>query len=113
MKATKITCFPVTTATGKVKANGVVTLEDAIELKYALMQGPKDIFISWNGGKAYKKKDGTNGWDSPIFIKDEKLNKEISESVMAKFKTLGSRTSTPSASAEQNDSSFGADDIPF
>lgn len=115
MKATKITCFPVNVASGKVKANGVVTLEDAIELKYALMQGPKDIFISWNGGKSYKKKDGTNGWDSPIFIKDEALNKTISEAVMTKFKTLGTRStdSIPSASAQSNDASYASDDIPF
>jgi DNA-binding cell septation regulator SpoVG len=112
MKPTKVTCFPVN-STGKVKANGTVTLEDSIELKYALMQGPKDIFISWNGGKAYKKKDGSNGWDSPIYIKDEALNKTITEQVMAKYKSLGSKTSSPAPSAESNDSSFGADDIPF
>lgn len=116
MKATKITCFPVNVASGKVKANGVVTLEDAIELKYALMQGPKDIFISWNGGKSYKKKDGSNGWDSPIYIKDEALNKTISEAVMTKYRTLGARSdSAPAAStsAQSNDASFAADDIPF
>lgn len=112
LEVSKTTCFLVNSA-GKVKANGVVTLNNAIELKYALMEGPKDIFISWNGGKAYKKKDGTNGWDSPIFITDKKLNQTITNTVMDKYKSLSSRGGSASASAQTNDASFAADDIPF
>ena len=115
MEITKATCFPVN-AGGKVKANGTVTISNAIDLKYTIMQGPKDIFISWNGGKAYKKKDGTNGWDSPIYISDEALNRKINETVMTKYKSVSSKGSdAPKASSNSfdNDSSFAVDDIPF
>ena len=115
MKVTKVTCFPVNSSAGKAKANGTVTLEDAIELKYVLMQGPKDLFVSWAGGKSYTKKDGGKGWDSPIYVKDEATNKSITEQILAKFKAVsGGRSSqAASSSAESNDSSYAADDIPF
>lgn len=115
MKATKITCFPVKVAAGKVKANGVVTLEDTVELKYALMQGPKEIFISWNGGKAFETKDGKKGWDSPIKILDEAFNKKLTEEVLAKYSSLtrGGGASASASSAPAYDDSFTSDDIPF
>lgn len=111
MNVTKVTCFPVNSAAGKAKANGTVTLEDVIELKYVLMQGPKDLFVSWAGGKQYTKKDGSKGWDSPIYIKDESTSKKITEQILTKFKSVGNKSSQqPSASAA---SSHDSDDIPF
>jgi DNA-binding cell septation regulator SpoVG len=107
----EVTCFPVTTAS-KVKANGVLTVDKAIKLKYILMQGPTDLFVSWAGGKAYKKKDGTNGWDSPIFIEDKATEKSITEMILNKYKSVsGGKVSSPAA--QSNDASFAADDIPF
>lgn len=112
MEITKVTAFKVDN--GKVKANGVVTLNESVELKYALMQGPKDLFISWSGGKAYTKKDGTKGWDSPIFVKDEALNQKITKEVIAKYKAVtgGSAGSGKPSTTTGSESSF-SDDIPF
>jgi hypothetical protein len=116
MKVTKVTCFPISAASGKAKANGTVTLEDAIELKYVLMQGPKDLFVSWAGGKSYTKKDGAKGWDSPIYVKDEATNKTITEQIMSKYKSVG--TGLKGSSQKQDSSSSSSydqssDDIPF
>ena len=110
MNVTKVTCFPVNSAAGKAKANGTVTLEDSIELKYVLMQGPKDLFVSWAGGKQYTKKDGSKGWDSPIYIKDESTSRKITDQILDKFKSVGSKPSKPQAAAG---SSYESDDIPF
>ena len=113
MKITKVTCF-ATKSDSKVKASGVVTIDDAVDLKYLLMQGPKELFVSWAGGKAYDKKDGGKGWDSPIYVTDKALNDEITKAVLAKHKSVGSARSGASASAEGTpDSSFASDDIPF
>lgn len=116
MKITKVTCFPVAAATGKAKANGTVTVDDVLDLKYVLMDGSTGLFVSWAGGKKYTKKDGTPGWDSPIYIKDQATLKTITEQVVTKFKSVqgGTRaTAGASASAQSNDASYAADDIPF
>lgn len=116
MEITTVTSFAVNK--GKVKANGKVILDDAIELKYVLMQGPQDMFVSWAGGKSYTKKDGTKGWDSPIFIKDKAFNDTITEKVIGKYKSLngggnsGAQASSGDYSVE-TDASFASDDIPF
>ena len=118
MEITKVTAFPVQGA-GKVVANGVVTLDEKIELKYTVLNVGKGPYISWQGGKSYEKKDGTKGWDSPIFITDASLNKEIQEQVFAKLKLPLSKSSGSSKSAGKGsetpkyDTSMSADDIPF
>lgn len=114
MKVTKVTCFPISAASGKAKANGTVTLEDAIELKYVLMQGPKDLFVSWAGGKSYTKKDGGKGWDSPIYVKDESTNKTITEQIMSKYKSVSGGAKS-SYNQEPSSSSYdqSSDEIPF
>lgn len=110
MKITKVTCFPVTSSTSKAKANGTVTIEGAIDLKYVLMQGPKDLFVSWAGGKAYTKKDGTKAWDSPIYVTDEATSKSINEQIISKFKSVSTaKPSQASSSTPQED----FDDMPF
>jgi hypothetical protein len=110
MKITKVTCFPVTLATSKAKANGTVTVEGAIDLKYVLMQGPKDLFVSWAGGRAYTKKDGTKGWDSPIYITDEATSKSINEQIISKFKSVsGAKASQASSPTIEED----LDQMPF
>lgn len=111
MKITNVTVYPAKVA-GKVKANGVVTLEESIDLKFIVMDGKTGPFISWQGGRAYDKKDGTKGWDSPIFVKDKALNDTITTQVMAKLKSVGG-AAKPAASAQSNDASYAADDIPF
>ena len=114
MKISKVTCFPVNGASLKVKANGVVEFEEALELKYILMQGPQDLFVSWSGGKAYTKKDGTKGWDSPIFIKDKATQELITKEIVSKYKSVsGGKGGASSSAAEYNDASYAADDIPF
>jgi len=117
MEITKITAFPVQGA-GKVVANGVVTLDEKVELKYTVLNVGKGPYISWQGGKSYDKKDGTKGWDSPIFITDAALNKEIQDQVFSKLKlplgkTGSTATASKAASTPKYDTSMSADDIPF
>ena len=113
MKVTELKVYPVKTAAGKVKANGIVTFEEAVDLKFIVMAGPKGDFISWAGGKAYKKKDGTNGWDSPIFIKDKSLNDDLTGQILAKLKAYSSGNNNNASIGQTNDASFASDDIPF
>jgi DNA-binding cell septation regulator SpoVG len=111
MKITDVKVFPVTTAS-KVKANGVVTFEESIELKFIVLGGPKGDFITWQGGREYTKKDGNKGWDSPIFVKDKALNDTITSTVMAKLAAV-SGGKKAQASAPQYDAAMSSDDIPF
>jgi hypothetical protein len=108
----EVTCFPVAAA-GKVKANGVVLVDKAIKLKYILMQGPQDIFVSWAGGKSYVTKEGKKAWDSPIFIEDKATDKSITDLILAKYKAVSGGKPGANAGAQSNDASFASDDIPF
>lgn len=112
---TELKVFPVNN-TSKVKANGTVTLNGIIDLKFIVLGGPKGNFITWNGTKEYAKKDGTKGWDSPIFVTDKKFNDSLTEQVMAKLTSVsgGSRTSGSTRSdAPSYDANMSSDDIPF
>ena len=113
MKITNVAVFPAKNA-GKVKANGTLTVEDSVELKFIVLDGPKGAFLTWQGGKKYQKKDGTDGWDSPIFIKDKDLNDTITKTVLAKLTSVSSGTGTSArSSAPAYDASMSSDDIPF
>lgn len=118
MEITKVTAFPVQNA-GKVKANGVVTLDEKVDLKFTVLDVGKGPYLSWQGGKSYTKKDGTNGWDSPIFITDAALNTEITTQIFSKLKlplntkSNGAKTPAKAADAPKYDVSMSADDIPF
>jgi DNA-binding cell septation regulator SpoVG len=113
---TDLKVFPVTTAS-KVKANGTVTFNNAIECKFIVLGGTKGDYITWNGGKKYAKKDGTEGWDSPIFVSDKGFNDTLTQTVMAKLAAVsgGRKTATGGATAKapQYDASMSSDDIPF
>jgi DNA-binding cell septation regulator SpoVG len=118
INVTKVTSFPVT-GTKSLKAKGVVTLNDMVELKYLVIEGGKGPFVSWEGTTTYDKKDGSGkGYNSPVFVKDKSLNETITKAVLEKYKnggqrTTGTTTTTPAVDAYSNDASFAADDIPF
>ena len=126
MEVTNVSVYPVNGAS-KLKANGSLTLSNAVELKFVIIEGPKGPFVSWKGTTSYDKKDGSGkGYDSPIFIKDAELNKSVSEAVMAKYKSVGAGgASRPAASAGRGQQSsrggytpsaqadFTGDEIPF
>lgn len=98
MKVTNVNVFPVN-GTSKLKANGSVTISDMLDLKFVIVEGPKGPFVSWKGTTSYDKKDGSGkGWDSPIYIKDEALNKEVTTAVMAKYKSVGTGARTTNQS---------------
>lgn len=120
INVTKVTSFPVV-GTKSLKAKGVVTLNDVLELKYLVIEGGKGPFVSWEGTTQYDKKDGSGkGYNSPVFVKDKDLNESITKAVLEKYKNGANRTAgatassnTPAVDAYSNDSSFAADDIPF
>jgi hypothetical protein len=112
---TELKVFPVNN-TSKVKANGTVTLNNIVDLKFIVLNGPKGDFITWNGTKEYAKKDGTKGWDSPIFITDKKFNDSLTEQVLAKLTSVsGGRSASTGtrANAPTYDANMSSDDIPF
>lgn len=111
MKITSVTVFPAKNAV-KVKANGAVTIDDALELKFIVLDGDKGPYVLWQGGKKYQKKDGTDGWDSPIFIKDKAFNDTINQTVLAKLTSVSGGSSSRAA-APAYDASMSSDDIPF
>jgi DNA-binding cell septation regulator SpoVG len=115
MKVTALTCFPIVTQKQtKLKAKGQVTLENALELKYLVVEGSKGPFVTWQGTEQYTKKDGTTGYSSPIFITDKALNKSVQDAVIAKYTGGAEATGVPAEnSAPAVDGNFTSDDIPF
>ncbi len=113
MNVSKVTIYPLQNPK-VVQANGVVTLNDLLDLKFAIMKGQKGCFVSWKGTERYTKKDGSTGYASPIYIKDEAKDKEVKAAIINKFNGLGG---APSAAQEPTapvaDSTFTSDDIPF
>ncbi|MDD3412557.1 MAG: hypothetical protein PHY47_01010 [Lachnospiraceae bacterium] len=113
LTVTNVTSFPVTNAKS-LKAKGVVTLNNVLELKYLVMEGSKGPFVTWEGTSTYDKKDGSGkGYNSPIFFTDKAMNQEVQKQVLAKYKGGNARPATEQTSSYTNDSSFAADDIPF
>jgi DNA-binding cell septation regulator SpoVG len=96
---------------GSIKANTVITLDGKVELKGKLVDGRNGVFHSWKGTEKYTKKDGTQGYSSPVFITDKELNTQIQNVVMAKFN--GGAEAPTEAPAPAVDNTFASDDIPF
>lgn len=117
MRVTSVAVFPVNSEKAKtLKANGVVVLEDAIELKCLVIEGSKGPFVTWKGSEKYTKNDSTTGYSHAIFVKDKDLNKTIQEAVLNKLAAVSGGAGASAQAAPTSpavDSSFTADDIPF
>lgn len=117
MRVTSVAVFPVNSEKAKtLKANGVVTLEDSIELKCLVIEGSKGPFVTWKGSEKYNKNDGSTGYSHAIFVKDKELNQSIQKAVLDKLSAVsggGGAQAQTASSTPAVDSSFTADDIPF
>lgn len=95
MKVTSISMKPINGQ--KLKASGNIELDKEVSLSYLVVEGSKGPFVSWKGTEQYDKADGTKGYSSPIFIKNESLNKEIQSTILDKYKVeVSAKTSTGS-----------------
>ena len=89
---------------GKIKANGVVTFENFLRIKFTIITGKNGDFLTWKGTEK-----GTDGkFYSPItFVNKEdsdKVTKQILDKLLAESHSGSSKPAT---------SNFSSDDIPF
>lgn len=114
MNVTNVTLFPIQTQkVTNLKAKGVLTLEDSLDLKYLVVSGSKGPFVTWQGTEKYTKKDGTTGYNSPIFVTNKDLKSTIDAKVLEKYNATGGTPAPQANSAPAADGNFTADDIPF
>lgn len=107
MKVTAVFMKAITTSK-VLKASGNVVLEGVLSLSYLVLEGSKGPFVTWKGTEQYKKQDGTTGYSSPIFFKDEVVMKAVQKAILDKYALEGNASSQPSL-----DSGFTNDEIPF
>lgn len=107
LKVTNVTAFPSKGGIGKF--NGVVTLNDALELKYSILNMGKGDFIVFKGSEKYQNKEGKTAYSHAIYFKDEETDKRVKEAILAK--TGSSKKEDERSSPIVDD--FTSDDIPF
>ena len=109
MKTTAIFLKEITTS-NVLKASGNVIFDDELSLSFLVLEGKKGPFITWNGTEKYEKKDGTQGYSSPIFFKKEEQRNAVQKEIVNKY----SLEIASKASNNQNSGAgFTSDEIPF
>jgi len=68
----------------KIKANGFLTFDKALKVKFMLMEGTNGLFVTYPAEK-YTAKDGTEKWSKFVEVFDKELTASVNQSVMAAF----------------------------
>jgi DNA-binding cell septation regulator SpoVG len=95
-----------------IKANGDFTVNNALKVKFTLMNGPKGLFVGLPG-EYYQPKDGSEKkWASKVEVTSEEFVKTLSKAVIDAY----NKGTNKSASVDQGKSTIGTQDqanIPF
>lgn len=77
-----------------LRASGKVEINKGLLLSFVIMDSKNGPFVSWEGTKQYDKKDGTKGYSSPIFIRDEEKRNAITNEIVNKYKLEAAGSNT-------------------
>lgn len=121
MEVTNIVVYPLKNPGKVIQANGTVTLNNVLDLKFTVMKGVNGFFVGWKGTEQYDKKDGSGkGYASPIYFKNDegstksKLGDQVKADIINKFNNFAPSAQGPAdAATPVVDTSFTSDDIPF
>lgn len=68
----------------KVAANGIVTLDEVMNVKFTVFKGPKGLFVGFPGkyGEKVDPKTGKKPWYSDVQVTDENFREELSKAIL-------------------------------
>lgn len=84
LRVKKVTCFKNKKENSSCKANGMVTLEDILDISYLLMENKdKKLWVSWP--KETYQKDGQNVHVLKVIFHDENYKQYIEQEIMREY----------------------------
>ena len=96
MKISDILVWPTKNQNGAVKANGYLTIEDVVKLKFVLLDSKNGPFVAFHTDKY--EKDGETKYASHVQFTSKELQTEVNKVVLAEFnKRLNGNSAATSA----------------
>lgn len=109
MNITNVLVWPTTNNT-KIAANGMVTFDEAVQVKFVLLKGKDTLFVGFPGkyGDKLNKETGEKEktWFADVNVKSKQLKEQINTAVVKAYqeKTGGSSLDQGSPPAAEDQS---------
>lgn len=107
---TNFKIWPAKDTKGAIRARGRVTVSDAVNINFSIMQGQNGLFVSLPSHKG-KDKDGKDKWYPDVFIEDKAVFQDLTTKAVAAYEAAGSSLNQGEAPGPTSQDT--GDNIPF